>query len=198
MIRNLILDMGNVLLRYEPERALRELCGEEEGREKILRELFEGPEWIQADLGRITEEEMYESVKRRVPAEFHPALRRCIGEWDLFTMEPVAGAREFFDACRKKGYGMYLLSNASERIYRYFPRFLPFSAFDGAVVSCSVHLIKPDPAIYRHLCAAYGLDAASCLMVDDREDNILGARRAGMQGVVFRQNFPEILAEFRL
>lgn len=191
MIRNIVLDMGNVLLTYNPQVPLDLYCGSEEEKTMIRKELFDGPEWVQGDLGHMDYEEKFASIRRRVPERMHPALKRCIWEWDV-CMKPVEGAREFCDDARRKGFGLYVLSNAATDFYRYFPRFLPPEYFDGIVVSADVHVVKPDERIYRHLLKTYGLNPDECLFIDDLEQNVEGARRAGMSGAVFRGDFKEI------
>ena len=49
MIKNVVLDMGNVLLDYNPEFVLNTFCSSDEEKEIIMRELFNGPEWKMAD-----------------------------------------------------------------------------------------------------------------------------------------------------
>lgn len=189
--KNVIFDMGNVLLTYDPEVCLRQIVKEEEDRKLIRRELFEGPEWIQGDLGELTDEERFDGVSRRVPERLHEELRRCTVEWDM-CMQPVAQAKEFCEYLKKQGFGIYVLSNASSSFYRYFPRFAPFDYFDGIVVSCDVHVIKPDIRIYRHLLEKYELRAEDCFFIDDIEANIAGAKKAGIDGAVFKGDFRQI------
>ena len=198
MIRQIVLDMGNVLLTYDPEVPLERFCRSGEERDAIRRELFGGPEWVQGDLGLMTDAEMYEGVRRRLPEPFHAALKRCVEEWDI-CLKPVPGARAFCDACRAAGYGLYLLSNASGRFYVYVPRlFAPLDLFDGVVVSADVHLIKPDERIYRLLLERYGLAEEETLFLDDREDNVRGAEQAGLRAEVFQNDFGRIAAEYAL
>ena len=190
-IRNIILDMGNVLLNYNPEIPLDLYAESDEAKNLIRKELFEGPEWIQKDLGNISDREMYESVKQRLPEEVHPQLLKCVEGWDI-CMKPVEGAKAFCDMAKEKGYKLYVLSNASERFYEYFPRLADLSYFDGSVVSCDVHMIKPDPGIYRYLLDKYQLSPGECLFIDDREENVAGAEAVGMQGYLFKDVYPRI------
>ena len=187
-MKNVIFDMGNVLLTYDPEVCLNHIVEKEEDRALIRRELFEGPEWVQGDLGELTDEERFNGVSKRVPERLHEELRRCTVEWDK-CMHPVKQAREFCDYLKKSGFGIYVLSNASSSFYRYFPRFAPFDYFDGIVVSCDVHIIKPDIRIYQHLLKKYNLRADECFFIDDLEANIEGARNAGIDGAVFEGDF---------
>ena len=48
MIKNIIFDMGNVLLSYNPDVCLNRFVQDEEDRAIIRKELFEGPEWVES------------------------------------------------------------------------------------------------------------------------------------------------------
>lgn len=191
MIKNIIFDMGNVLLRYDPEVCLNRFVKREEDRALIRRELFEGPEWVQGDLGHITDEQRFDGVSRRVPQKLHTELRQCVEQWHM-CMEPIHGAKEFCAYAKEQGYRLYVLSNASSSFYQYFPRFAPFEYFDGLVVSCDIHIVKPDIRIYRYLLETYGLAPEECFFIDDMAANVEGARKAGISGAVFGGDFEEI------
>lgn len=197
MFKNIVLDMGNVLLRYDPEIPLQAFCSSEEERNIIRRELFEGPEWIQGDLGTISDGDRYELVRGRVPSQYWPALKRCAEEWDI-CMTPMEGAQDFCAYLRQKDYRLYILSNASDKFYTYFPRYFPLDSFEGLVVSCDIHLLKPNLPIYRHLLEKHGLTAGECLFLDDMPANVQGACEAGLHGVLFQNNFDRLLQEFQL
>lgn len=197
MIRSLIFDMGNVLLDYNPKVCLDLYLEREADKEVIMNELFRSSEWVEADRGCITRAEMFESIRRRVPERLHSALKQCIEGWQV-CMKPLHGAEQFLQAAKNAGYGIYLLSNASSSVYEYFPGFLPFAFFDGYVISSDVHLLKPDPAIYRYLLKRYQLKPEECLFIDDRADNVAGAEATGMKGFVFRGDFGKIREEFCL
>ena len=191
MIKNIIFDMGNVLLDYNPQIPLDEFCSSDEEKDIIRRELFEGPEWIEGDLGNISDKDRYDLIKDRVDMKYHEALKKCAYQWDI-CMQPVEGAAEFCEYVREKGYNIYVLSNASDLFYEYFPRFKPLDYFDGVVVSCDLHMVKPDRRIYKYILDKYSLKAEECLFIDDREDNVEGANTQGINAVVFRNNYEEI------
>ncbi len=195
MIKNIIFDMGNVLLDYDPEVSLKHFLEKEEDRAIIRRELFGGPEWKLGDRGDITPEEQFERIAARIPKHLHAALQNCIDEWDM-CMKPIPGAREFCDYVKEQGYGVYVLSNADYKFYRYFPNFKPFDFFDGIVVSSDIHIIKPAAGIYEYLLDKYQLTAEECLFIDDRPENIAAAEQLGIQGCVFERNYEEIRERF--
>lgn len=197
MVKNIILDMGNVLLDYDPEVPLEVYLDSEEDREIIKRELFEGPEWIQGDLGNITIEEKFESIQKRIPQRLQKGLWDCLKGWHLF-MPPVDGAFDFVNRAKKEGYSLYVLSNASDEFYVYFPKHYDARIFEGIVVSADLHMIKPDERIYQYLLNRYQICPEESLFIDDRPENVETAVKQGMKAVVFRKNFDEIAEKFSL
>ena len=61
-----------------------------------------------------------------------------------------------------------------------------WSLFDGAVYSCRIKHVKPEPEIYEHLLSAYGLDAAETVFIDDMRENVDSASRLGIRTVHYR------------
>lgn len=184
MIKNIIFDMGNVLLSYDPEISLNYYLDKDEDKAVIRRELFEGEEWEMTDRGELTDEELFCRVKERVPEHLHGALNNCVRHW-MMCMFPVPGALDFCRDAKLEGMKIYVLSNAGTSFYEYFPRFALLSFFDGIVVSCDIHQVKPEPGIYQYLLDTYRLKAEECFFIDDRSDNVEAAERIGIQGTVF-------------
>ncbi len=191
MIKNIIFDMGNVLLSYDPDVCLKCFVEKEADREIIKRELFMGPEWVEGDLGLLTDAERFDKVSRRVPERLHTALKKCALEWTM-CMKPVQGAREFLNYAKERDYRIFVLSNASSSFYDYFPGFMPFEYFDGMVVSCDVHIVKPDIRIYEYLLEKYGLKPEECFFMDDLPQNVEAAKKAGLNAAVFQGDFEEM------
>ena len=108
-------------------------------------------------------------------------------------MTPLDGAREFCESVKNSGYGIYILSNASDLFYVYFPKFLPLDFFNGVFVSSDYLMLKPDVKIYRTFLDKYGLKGEECLFVDDREDNVEGAKEAGMNTFRFLGDYDAVL-----
>lgn len=197
MIKNVILDMGNVLLNYNPQIPLDLYCDSTEEKEIIRKELFEGPVWCQGDIGLVRNCEMYDQIKSHVPEKFRENLKKCCEHWYV-CMTELEGAGDFCDDIRKNGYRIFVLSNASDAFYQYFPGFRPLDYFDGIVVSSDVHMVKPDPEIYRYLLETYNLKPEECLFIDDVQDNVEGARSVGMHAFRFRGSFNEIKKRYSL
>ena len=194
-IKNIIFDMGRVLLKFDPYVSLNKFCDNQEDMELIYRELFEGPEWIMADEGKITNGQRYELVKTRVPERLHRTLKLVVENWDM-CMEPVDGAQEFYALVKEKGYQTFVLSNACNRFYGYFPKYYDLKSFGGIIVSSDIKMIKPDPAIYEYILKTYNLNPEECLFIDDVKANVKAAEAAGIKGFVFKNNYGELKEVF--
>lgn len=191
MIKNIVLDMGNVLLDFNPGFVLDTFCSSDDEKAVIRKELFKGPEWLMGDKGEIKDKDRFDLVKGRVPEQYHDALRKCADEWGI-CMVPLEGAREFCDRIKEKGYKIFILSNASDLFYDYFPKFLPLDHFDGVFVSSDYLMLKPDVGIYEKFLDVYKLRADECLFVDDTVANVEGARLAGMSAMQFKGDYEEV------
>lgn len=184
MIRNIICDMGNVLLSYNPQMVVDTFCTTQEEKDVVMRELFNGPEWQLMDEGLLNEEESLERIFKRCDSRFHDYIEICLKRWTI-CKKPLPGVYEFLTDMRKKGYGLYVLSNAAASFHDYFPKDFPDGTFDGIVVSCDEKLVKPDLRIYQVICDRYHLAPGECLFIDDREENTAAAREFGMHAVTF-------------
>lgn len=191
MIKNVVFDMGNVIIRFDPEHFMLRLGLGEEDRKLLRREVFLSLEWSRMDRGSLTDEEAAELICRRVPERLHDAVRKLVGMWDRPIL-PVEGIYELIEELKGMGYGMYLLSNASLRQHDYWPRVPASKFFDGTLISADVGLVKPQPEIYRLLCDRFSLIPEECVFIDDSTPNAEGAYFCGINALVFHGDADEI------
>lgn len=185
MIRNIVFDMGQVLIHWEAQRFMELLEVPVEDREQMLREVFRETEWVRLDRGSITEEEAVESMCRRLPSRLHPYVRAMVFDWWKLPMIPMEGMAELITELKELGYKIYLLSNANIHLPEYFDRIPGSEYFDGKLVSAQHRQIKPEREIYQTLFREFSLLPQECFFVDDIPQNIEAARFAGMAGTVF-------------
>lgn len=184
MIRNIVFDMGNVLLYFDRDYFISRLGIEGEDKELLKREVFLSLEWARMDRGSMTDAEAAESVCRRLPERLHEAARKLVKMWDRPIL-PIEGMYELIEELKAKGYGIYLLSNASYRQHDYWPRVPASRFFDGTLISADEKVVKPQPEIYRLLLERFQLQAEECFFIDDVPANIEGAFYCGLPGAVF-------------
>ena len=109
-------------------------------------------------------------------------------------MTPLDGALTFVQTLKNSGYRVYVLSNASDKFYSYFPKAIPTDLFDGLFVSADYLMLKPDVAIYRKFLEVFGLKADECFFIDDMPQNAEGARQAGMYALQFKGDYSEAIS----
>lgn len=197
MIKNIVFDMGKVLMDYEPVKVCRQFTDREEDVALMEKELFSSREWVLLDQGTITEEEAMERVKRRLPDErLRTLVEDCMQHWHEYNISPKPGMEALVTELKEKGFGIYLCSNASLRLRVYENRLPGIEYFDGTLVSAEEHLLKPDPAIYERLFEKYSLQPEECFFIDDIEANIEGAGQCGMAGYCFADGDVEKLRQY--
>ena len=191
-MRNIIFDIGSVLIGYR----WRDMCAEagldEETADKIGRGFFLNPLWPSFDAGLVTTEELIENI-----AERYPELRED-ARWFINSGKKMIVERpkvwEQLRKLREQGFKLYLLSNYSEELFTVHTAGLPFMELaEGGVISYQIHEIKPNPPIYEYLLQKYKLKAQECLFFDDRPENTETARKLGMEAVTVVDGSEELL-----
>ena len=198
MIRNIVFDMGMVLLDYHPLTACREAAGNEADAQSIFHALFDSPEWIGLDDGSLTKAALTEHAKARLPEGLRPVLQGIMDAMPHNVLSPIPGMEAVVDRVLNSGYHVYLLSNACLDVSQNRDIIPHIERFHGVVFSVEERIIKPNPEIYRRLTARYGLVPAECLFVDDNQNNVAGARAEGWQAYWFDgdvQKFSAYLAQ---
>ena len=181
-MKNIVFDIGSVLIGYRWKEMCLDAGWEEEKAEKIGRGFFSSPLWPDFDAGLITTDEMIASVVKQYP-DLAEDARWFIRSGKVMTVERPK-IWELIRKLKGTGYGIYVLSNYSEELFTLHTKDLPFwELVDGGVISYEIRQIKPNPPIYRHLFEKYQLTAQDCLFFDDRPENTEGARKLGMQAV---------------
>jgi len=191
MIKNIIYDMGGVLIEWRPDKLVRRLGYEGEDARLLLREIFGDSEWVGLDRGRLREEEAMAVFRERLPERLHPAIERCVYWW-RDPLWPIPGMADLVAELKGLGYGIYLLSNATSALHEYFPRIPGSEHFDGLIVSADHKLLKPEHELFEVLFRTYGLEGAECFFIDDNNANADASINLGMPAAVFDGDLPRL------
>ena len=197
MIRNIVFDMGQVMIRFDPGYFIdREGITDPADRRLILHELFQSLEWAQMDLGVLTEETAEPPILSRFPDRLQPHVRHLLHNWAC-PLEPVPGMEDLVRRLKNAGYGIYLLSNASKAQHQYWPKTPVSCLFDGTLISCDIRAVKPMPEIYKAFIEKFGLVPEECVFIDDAAANVAGAVACGWHGIVFHGDSEELTAKLK-
>lgn len=184
MIKNIIFDVGNVLVEYNPDGLMRRLGFDEETLQAVNQAVFQNELWNESDRGVLSPEELLEAFIANNPA-YEKEIRQVIDAvGDTISLMPYTV--EWVKGLKERGYHLYILSNYAEYTYEktsHKMEFLPY--MNGVVFSYRCKLIKPEKEIYEYICKTYELKPEESVFLDDREDNVEAARNMGMHGIVF-------------
>lgn len=183
-IRNIVFDVGGVLLRFDGFLFARRYAQDDADARLLDAALFSSPSWSLLDAGTISETTMERVAADTLPERLRPVLHECFADWHNH-LPVIAGTNELAVRLHEAGYGCYILSNAGTRFWRQKDRIPSLPCMDGWIASAFERLMKPDPAIYLTLCERYGLRPEECLFVDDSAANVRGAEVAGMRAHLF-------------
>ena len=196
MIKNILFDMGQVLIRFDRDYFMTRLGVSEEDRPLLMREIFLSVEWVQMDRGTLCEAEAFCKIAPRLPERLHDAAKKLIEMWDRPILE-IEGMYELVEELKTMGYGIYLLSNASIRQHEYWPKIPGWQFFDGKVISADEKIMKPHPDYYRIALERFGLKPEKCFFIDDVPANIEGALFCGISGAVFHKDVSLLRSQLR-
>lgn len=197
MIQNIVFDMGNVVIRFDPKYFTdREGILDPEDRKLVMNELFLSVEWAQMDAGTLTEETAEPLILPRFPERLRSKVRNLLYNW-AYPRDMIPGMEDLIRRLKEAGYHIYLLSNASAAQHDYWPRFSVSQYFDGKLISCDVKTVKPNPEIYRLFTEKFSLKPEECLFIDDTTANVAAAIACGWKGIVFHGEADELEQKMR-
>ena len=188
MIKNYIFDFGNVLAEFYPDKLTAPHISDEETNKLVREVVFDRLYWDKLDMGTITDEEVKEGIKSRVPESLKDVALTVYDNW-INNLTPVKGMQKLISDMHKSGKKMYLLSNISKGFEEGYSNVEwinnLFGCFDGLVLSGPIGIAKPCVDVFEYLLKKYGLNREECLFIDDNEMNIEGAKKANIKGYLF-------------
>ena len=179
MIKNIVFDLGNVILKGSPNIVLEQIKIDKKQYESIKNDFFN--DWKSLDLGESTLREQLEKCKFdfEIDSEIEEKLLHYY-KYRPFNVEIL----ELIKELKNKGYKIYILSNNNKEAEKYLLEIPDFKAFDGWIFSCDYQIMKPDPKIYNILFETYNLKPEECFFIDDSRKNIETGNKLGMAGFV--------------
>lgn len=182
-VDTVVFDIGNVLIRFAPDDFIERLFpGDAKKQRDMMDRVYRGKYWLCFDRGTME----YGEAARRLAEEYGGAeedyLHALYGWLKLKT--PLEEGFRAARLCKEKGKKILLLSNYPRQGFEFVKAEYAklFEIFDGGVVSCYVHQLKPEREIYGTLIERYGLDPSRTVFLDDTLSNIEAAIKAGIHG----------------
>lgn len=192
-MKNLVFDMGNVLIEWNSEKILQAITDDRKLQNLLRKEVFETGLWVQTDEGVKTREEMIEIVTAKIGEEYRNEITQLSRYWYKYV-DVYTKVQDRIIELSKNGYNIYILSNTAYTFYDLVKEgYIPAASIaKGIVLSCEEKVLKPNEKIYNILLERYNLDPHDTMFFDDLSENIWGAARCGINGFVV-ENERELL-----
>lgn len=182
MIKNIVFDIGKIILEGSSSSALDYFDISNEDKGLIKKELFNNVRYIDLDYGLLDFKGYFDKYSYLLPERLHSiAYEALSNSCRLRKMN-----NEIIDLMSKlKGnYKLYILSNNSKDVIKYLKSTELNNYIDGWIVSCDYGEVKPYRKIYQILFKTYNIDPKESYFIDDKEENINTSKSLGMMGFV--------------
>ena len=195
MIKNIIFDIGYVLVYFRPDKAMEEIGIDRNRIPKLMEKTVYSKWWCELDRGVMDEQKVVRTMINDAP-DYKSDIEKFFRESAEHIVEKFYYTDELIKSVKDKGFKIYLLSNYPRSFFEiHSEKQLDFvKCTDGKIVSAYVKLIKPDRRIYELLLDTYNLNPDECLFIDDRKENVDAANESGIHGIVFT-GYEELITE---
>lgn len=182
MIKNIIFDIGNVILKFDIDDVLNRFTGSLDERKFILDNIINSPEWLRnglIDTGYIQRDDAIKIVQDRTNHTNDMLIEKF---WTTYNDYAMIDDRilEIIREVKKNNYKVYLLSNINPYTHELLEKSDLLDLVDGYVFSYKEHMIKPFDSIYYTLINRYSLKVEESLFIDDNQNNIDTGSKLGL------------------
>jgi len=195
LINNIIFDIGNVLLTFEPREFLLKFTRDISRIDNFISNVTGNKFWLKLDRGVISVEYAKNLFLAKYSEE-KELLTLFFENWfEIF--EPIQKNIDIMKDLKLNGYKVFALSNFIREAYEFvIKKFNFFSLFDGQVISWKEKAIKPEMEIYKILLERYNLPSRECVFLDDHSSFLVSAEQLGMHTIFITKN-TDLRAELR-
>jgi putative hydrolase of the HAD superfamily len=182
MIKNIVFDLGNVLISFKPSEYFDKKKYPEVIKKTILSDIFASHEWRLLDNGDITTQEAIEAISKKSSMKKEEIAHIFNLRTDLIF--PLDSNVRLLPGLKKRGLKLFYLSNFPLDIFdEVRSGYYLFKHFEGGLISAEAKSSKPEKRIYELLIEKYSLLPEECLFIDDLEINVSTALAIGMKGL---------------
>ncbi|MBP3347638.1 MAG: HAD family phosphatase [Clostridia bacterium] len=185
MIKNVVFDFGQVLIRFDPKYMVEQYVTDPADSALLQEVVFDRLYWDKLDQGTITDAQVIAACKERVPQRLYGAVEDIYYNW-IYNIPEIDGMRELIRYIKERyGVRLLVLSNICTYFAHHSGEIPILDEFEGCVFSAVCGHTKPNVGIFEHLCGRFGIDKSETLFIDDSPKNIRGAEAYGIKGYIF-------------
>ena len=192
MIKNVVFDYGNVMIRFDPAYMVGRYVDDSRDAELLERVVFDRLYWDRLDDGSISDAEVVEAVKGRIPERLWSVAEEIYYNW-VYNLPEIEGMSALVDHVKDElGARVFLLSNISVYFADHAHERAELEPFEKCIFSAVVGHVKPNVDMFEYLCRECGIEPSETLFVDDSQKNIAGADAFGIKGYLFDGDSTEL------
>lgn len=184
-MKYVIFDFGQVLVHFEPSYIVKKYVNDPVDTALLSHIAFDRLYWDRLDAGTITDGEVADAIKARLPERLGGVVEQIYYNW-IYNIPEMEGMRTLISHIKQDlGVPVYVLSNISTYFAAHAHEIPILEPVDGCVFSAVCGMTKPNADIFEHICQKFGLEPTEAVFIDDNVANVHTARQLGMQGYVF-------------
>ena len=192
MIKNIIFDLGNVIVQGRPSSVLDNLNLDTKTFDLLKSEFFS--DWDGLDKGTISLQDKYLSAK--IPLDIKNEYEEILVHYYKYRILNE-GLINLIHTLKDNNYRVYVLSDINHESIDYMRSHPRFKNIDGWLASCEYGTTKIEKTLFKILFDKYHLDPAECYFIDDKSINVSIGREYGMQGYVYNNDTNELIIDMQ-
>ncbi|MEG1612164.1 MAG: HAD family phosphatase [Alistipes sp.] len=183
-MKNIVFDLGGVVFARDQNKCTQEFID--------FFAFVRAPQmpkfWEEYDRGTLS----FDEVKQELCRINGCSREKCdlFADLSIAKQETVAPTEQLIEQLKAAGYRLYVLSNMSKEFIAFLRQQSVYRHFEGEVISCEEHTVKPEPRIFEILLDRYHLDPVQTLFIDDRAANLEAAAQFGIHTQLFAHHDP--------
>ena len=180
MIKNIVFDLGNVLVTFDPKSFLKDLIHNKKIEEDLYSFYFHSDLWILYYQGSYSNEDMIQKGIQIYP-QYEKYIRSVIERWVEYVI-PIVDNIQLLDLYTN--YSLYIISDIPQYNYDYLNEHYSFlQKVNGGIYSYQEKVSKPNKKMFTRLLEKYKINPQECVFIDDKYENIKTALDLGFKGI---------------
>jgi putative hydrolase of the HAD superfamily len=186
-IKNIIFDVGNVIVRWSPTLIIQKTFPDLQPSQEqyLLEHIFRSETWKQLNLGKLSEQEAKQRFMSTIDGLDNLRANRLFDHIKN-TQELIPGVINIIQMLHANGYPLFALTDNVKEIISYLKtRYDFWQYFKHITVSANVGLLKPCKEIFDYTLRENDLLPQETLFIDDHLPNVQGANLVGLHTILF-------------
>ncbi|MEM5806007.1 MAG: HAD family phosphatase [Candidatus Aenigmatarchaeota archaeon] len=184
LIKAVIFDIGGVTIKYPMDGIYHDIEKEFKISKKTIKKIYEKLEPL-ISTDKISEKEFWLNLAKYLEIKdvntFKKVWMNSLKKHGTLNHDVV----KIIKNVKKNGYIVAALSNVPTPHERLHRKLGHYKFFNRVFLSTKLRMKKPDVKIYQYVAGKLGVRPEECIFIDDKMDNVIGARKAGMKAILF-------------